>query len=405
MIELSKIDKNLSVYKKNHVILFGANEEGVNAKHLLEKYGITIDVFTDSEVSGIGDELEGVTIMSVSDCEKYILEHSDYIIQIIGKDECRIAEQLKEKGLTSYIYYSDFKGRLEQLNWLEACRKEPEIKNFLCDFRWWGFKGTPYFSAEHYLLHDFLDEDYIRLMWSAPKVGNTTMMRSFKNKEKRVFSMLHSFQYVNEGSGTHNLLHTKPVKLIIGVRDVIKQNLSLMYQIWEYAYWDMEEFWNEGGDAERIFHDYIITGMDSKPCNFRELKERAGCDYLVQNFFDQQLKPFFGVDIYQYPFDKEKGYSVYHISDKLDIMVYQLEKMNYLADEIGKFFNIEDFEVVVGNDSNQKWYKEFYTTAEQNMPLSRKYFEMCYSSRFMNHFYNEQDIEKFKQKWIGQVRD
>ena len=109
------------------------------------------------------------------------------------------------------------------------------------------------------------------------------------------------------------------------------------------------------------------------------------------------------MDLYQFPFDKEKGFSIYHVNKNLDILVYQLEKLNSLSKEIGEFFGIKDLELIRGNDSGNKWYKESYLSAEKNMPIYQEYFDNCYSNKYIKHFYKEEDIDKFKNKWRKNV--
>ena len=66
------------------------------------------------------------------------------------------------------------------------------------------------------------------------------------------------------------------------------------------------------------------------------IREKLNTNFLIQDFFDQQLKYYFNIDIYRYPFDKEKGYCVYEFDD-IRIMIYQLEKLDNLEYEISKF--------------------------------------------------------------------
>ncbi|MEZ3422461.1 MAG: hypothetical protein K1W39_01955, partial [Lachnospiraceae bacterium] len=108
--------------------------------------------------------------------------------------------------------------------------------------------------------------------------------------------------------------------MIIGIREPIKQNISVMFQITDSELWDLDEFWDGGGNVQEIFDNYII-GKSSKKCWYNILKEKIHYNYLVQDFFKQQLEAFFGIDIYKMAFDKQSGYSIYKF-DNIEIFIY-----------------------------------------------------------------------------------
>ncbi len=115
------------------------------------------------------------------------------------------------------------------------------------------------------------------------------------------------------------------------------------------------------------------------------------------NWFDEELKRHIGVDVYDYEFDKKQGYTVIE-KDKLNIMVIQLEKLNSLEKEIGEFIGNKDFVLENANVSGNKWYKPVYKEFKENIEFSKKYVDDLYNSKFMKHFYSDEDIEKFRNK-------
>ncbi len=104
------------------------------------------------------------------------------------------------------------------------------------------------------------------------------------------------------------------------------------------------------------------------------------------------------MNIYEYSFDKEKGYSIYH-EGNLNIMVYQLEKMSFLEKEIGDFLQLKEFKLIKANDSDNKWYMNTYEKAKKELRLTKKYFDRCYNSKYMKHFYSDDDIKEFQEMW------
>ncbi|HBI63250.1 MAG TPA: hypothetical protein DDY31_18920, partial [Lachnospiraceae bacterium] len=399
MLEFSKIDKELEVYKNCNVLIFGASKAGLKIKHFFDRNGIKTIAFVDNDADKVGCQIEGINIFSVDQCIEYYNTHTDTIIQIGSTYEKDIVRQLRERGMNSFIWYSEFKDRLASLNRYRFYEKNTKLKAYFGELEW---KRLCLNESEK-LIDQLVNGDMenINMMLSAPKVGSTTVIDSIERRGISMWAVGHSYAYMNDF--LQHLVHEYPVKEIIGVCDPIKQNLSLLFDNthgeWILPYYDLEEYWNRGGDVESIFYKYLISDMTDKNCCIAEINRRIKTNWLVQDFFEQQIQPFFGVDLYQYPFDKQKGFSVYHINEKLDIFVYQLEKLNGLSKEIGDFLGISDLELIRGNDSGNKWYKESYLNVEKSMPIYKEYYDRCYSGKYIKHFYNDEDIKEFKNRW------
>ena len=64
MIRFSKIDDELSIYKKRTVILFGAGNSGLRIKKELEGGGIKINSVCDNNMDKWGGDMDGLEIIS-----------------------------------------------------------------------------------------------------------------------------------------------------------------------------------------------------------------------------------------------------------------------------------------------------------------------------------------------------
>lgn len=134
MLEFSKIDKNLTVFRENKVLIFGASSAGRQVKHDLERYGIfNITAFVDNDVNKVGKTLEGLNIMAFDECIEYCRLHNDVIIQIGSSYENEIAKNLEKRNIHCYILYSEFTVRMDLLNGFLSCQKEPMLKSVLMD--------------------------------------------------------------------------------------------------------------------------------------------------------------------------------------------------------------------------------------------------------------------------------
>ena len=183
--------------------------------------------------------------------------------------------------------------------------------------------------------------------------------------------------------------------------------------------WKIPEYWVDGGDVQALYDgwllhhfgsEYVRSAAKNEPIDFSEwdtwCKYHIRASFLIQPFFEESFKKYNGIDVFDYPFDKEKGYSILEIPEKnTEIFIYQLEKLNNVASELGKFVGIENFTLVNGNIAENKWYADAYKQAKKELKFSRTYFDSCFNSKIMNHFYSEADIEKFKAQWISHVED
>lgn len=338
MIEFSKIDKDFTIYKKNKVILFGASSAGVEVKQILESNGIEIYAFVDNDSNKEGKKIKGIEIVSFKTLCMMLKRDTSYIIQISSMYENEIAEQLKEVG-ANYIWYSEFCLRMTQLAKYRLTQKG--LRTYFYNSFWKRLNQRAVNVEGHLISHEYKKQK-LNFMISAPKVGNTTMAASCGNN---IGIICHTYSFMDEELA--NIIKNREVNLVVGVRDVISQNLSTLFQLCDVNenYYDIEEFWQGGGDVQEIFDKHVIHNRPEVQCWYEFAKKRIGYNYLVQDFFDQEFKKFWGIDIYQYPFDKEKGYSIYKINN-VNILIYQLEKMNALEKEIGEFLDIEDFKLI-----------------------------------------------------------
>jgi lipopolysaccharide biosynthesis protein len=117
------------------------------------------------------------------------------------------------------------------------------------------------------------------------------------------------------------------------------------------------------------------------------------------HWFDDQLKPVFGVDVYSSPFPKELGYKIYKGPFNADVLVIRLENLNDVAkDAIYDFLGLKDLMIVHTNTTESKEYAHLYQEFKK-LPLPTEYLERIYNSKVSRHFYTADELEKFTILW------
>jgi len=170
------------------------------------------------------------------------------------------------------------------------------------------------------------------------------------------------------------------------VRDPVALRLSAFFQL-------LDEYiptWQQQFDAGKL----TLTDLQ------RIFNEKGGIkvDGLNQ-WFDNQLKPIWGIDIYSSPFSKEKGYQIYRQTPKVNLMIIRLEDLNTVAkDAFYDFLGIRDFTIIKTNIGAEKAYSDLYKKFKA-LPLPLNAVNEAYNSRYAYHFYTDQEINAFRNKW------
>ena len=146
--------------------------------------------------------------------------------------------------------------------------------------------------------------------------------------------------------------------------------------------------------------------------NFPQLKnylDQHDHNYVL-NWFDTEFKSYLDFDIYDYPFDKIKGYSIYK-TKKADILVIQTEKMNdCITEAIQKFCGLNVKLTGSTNTIEQKDRKDLYYELAKEYEAPMEKLNLLYNSKLVRHFYTDEAVDTFIKKWshgktdLNQVR-
>ena len=192
--------------------------------------------------------------------------------------------------------------------------------------------------------------------------------------KKLLFYLFYTFQRLK-------LRRRKHLKIITLVREPISVNLSSFFHNLSYPSYEIEQQ-NVSGIEEAFF-------------------EKFNHDYAL-DWFDNEFLPTIGLDIFKYNFDKQAGYAV--IKEKnVDCLIIKLEKLNRLEKVIANFVDDENFKLINHNFSADKWFQPVYNDFKVNVKFDADYVGKMYSSKFMQHFYSIEEIQKYKDKFLTPV--
>lgn len=181
--------------------------------------------------------------------------------------------------------------------------------------------------------------------------------------------------------------HARDLKIISLVRDPIARLVSSLYEVPELM----------GADVK------TYTGMID-PSSATEYLERriadpGGLDY-EYTWFDREMKTVFGIDVFAHPFPREKGWTTIS-SDNVDLLLLRLEDLSSVGPQaIAEFLGLRDpLEMVAGRVRSDSVSGASYARVIQTLSLSRPLTEQVYGSRIVRHFYSDDLINKFLDRW------
>ena len=422
-MQLSKIDDRLTVYKNHTVVIFGVGGAGKRIYEMLSSFGIKAAFFCDNNPELWGRFLYGISIISPKELkEKY---SDDYLVQIGSTYENEIEKQLLGMEINRYIYYSEAKLRLINLKRYRFIKENPKLYDFYidhfltlgvrqCDSEIWNGIVHPCF--------DYSKACYFFIL--PPKTGDRTLMDTTEKYGIYTINLWHSA--FNLTDQLRKVIGNKPIKFVAATRDPISQNLSGLYQMMDAYCWDNDSYWINGGDLDLLFKSWVDdmagviedtpSAFISGHCAAKKLDQgkknsmiakyykRMHSIWYIQRFFETVFKENMNIDVYQYPFNKEAGYGIIK-TEGVEIFIYQLEKLNEIYSQLFEFLGIENgnAQLVSTNLAEDKWYANAYKKAIKNIHFTRDYFNTCYDTPYVKHFYSDSDIAKFKAKWESHI--
>ncbi len=295
---------------------------------------------------------------------------------------------------------------------IKALRKK--VKNYVFSHNYWMYKAIRYgeFKAKQ-------DSNKLPLViYQMGKVGSSTIAKSLEgslsqyaiyqihvlsrewiekvHSQYRYASKVHrnpviephllSSMYLREL--IDNESYAKPMKVISLVRDPIARNISCFFQAFpiyfpeeseklKYPYLDQH-------DVDRLIDIFIN--------DFREHETPL-------RWFDVHIKSVFGIDVYDHPFPWDKGYQIIRSND-IELLLMRMESINQCAtDALRGFLDIPGIFIKPDNISSDKKYSFIYDKFRKEIRIPDSMLKKMYSSKYMRHFYSNNEIQGLMEKW------
>jgi hypothetical protein len=173
------------------------------------------------------------------------------------------------------------------------------------------------------------------------------------------------------------------VRAITLVREPVANNISMFFQIID-QYLGMDR---ERSDCaiDELIDVFIRSYMHSRPLTW----------------LDAEIKPHFGIDVYQTAFPIDRGYTVLS-RGRIRLLVLRCELDDQAKEKaIADFLGLEHFEIVRSNVASDKHYASQYAEFKQRIRLPPALLDQMYESKYARHFYSAAEREQFRARWSG----
>ncbi len=381
--------------RDKEIIIYGAGNYGKRIAKMLRDLGITRYDFCDRDAGKRHMEWMGGIVFSIAE-----IENKENVLFIIAVENADMRREIEQTLMYAGGGFSAF---ATELIWKYTINKPVDIESDAERFTLWyrelKMRGDVVKNACRYPI----------LVYQNGKVGSSTIVKSLWNEGVKN-AHVHRFFFKNDmigelilGENHEELIKNTNVfsshfpgyvdsiknrmkgkKIITMIREPIATDLSTVFQ------------WIGSGVADRFFAERLRKGKTF----LQAVSELMG---KIQNrlfeWFEEELRELCGVNVLDYPFDKEKGYTIIS-SDNAEILLFKIEKITELENVIRDFAGVSEFELQNDNVGERKEYAHIYKEVKKRMKLPAEYIEYYYCNHpYMEHFYSKEEQEIFLRKW------
>ncbi|MCI8373945.1 MAG: hypothetical protein HFI29_00675 [Lachnospiraceae bacterium] len=414
------ICEHFSYLQESSIVIYGTGYWGKQVYEILKKMNAHILGVCNTEK--VDSEFNHYPILSIRDVkEKYdkpevlmIIASMDYHKEMLKN--CENQNFLYAHICSVYAFYQSVFIHYEHLHIPQDLRMEITYNLLL------GERRAEY-QMKLYAL-DMLVEaagpNHI-FIYQPGKVGSQSVWKSIGGDCIQIHSLVipFGFQEFPREQLTYYLskIRRKKLKIITGVREPIARDLAAMFQnsdidLWPYHQFNSNIFWLYGdflgNDSKKLEYSELIKRIprwkDNLESSFFELSNII-MEYKLDEFswFLYEIKRVFGIDVFQEPFDKEKGYGIIR-KGNVEILIYKLEALNNLEGMIGDFLERDGFQLKRENLSEEKIYSAAYYELKNRIKISKQYFQYYYNNNLAYlHFYTEEEISRYKKIWEERI--
>lgn len=418
-----EICNDIRILCDGRYVIFGCNKIGELVWDVAQIANFDVDGVCDIHRSD-GDEWHNRRIETLTEI-KVRLDFHDSIIVVAMNDEDindRILRCIKTgfKYARVITYYAFFLS-------LYMHRKDNALSNNMRLNLDDSYKKSTKYLLEHtksyaeYIMRRAMD-DYNKSIWifQPGKVASQTIWNSIQNISIQFHSIAVPLSFYNakheELRGKIEEVKRRKIHIVTGVREPISRDISAMFQNSDQTLFPISMM---NSNVFQFYGNYYVTSelntdeeMVARCPWWRDDLNTSFYDYVeilmkyrLDEFkwFDNEIKAIFGINIFDNPFDKKRGFSVIE-NENIKIFIYKAERLNDLEKELGDFLGVPNYQLVNRNEGQHKIYKWLYDDFKKYVKIPSHYYDFYYKDNsYLNYFYTDEEINAYKTYWAEHI--
>jgi hypothetical protein len=218
----------------------------------------------------------------------------------------------------------------------------------------------------------------------------------FRTLQQNELSRIWMYRYLSKL--LRKRLDHRKWKVVTLVRDPIARNVSSFFETLLVEQGQSDGLYKISADIRSPYCFDITVNIDDISELIRLFIEKFDHETPLI-FFDQQIKSILGIDVFADEFPKSKGYMIYK-EKQVELLLIRLENLTDCAEAaFREFLSIDGYVAKNANVGNEKIYAPLYKKFKSTIILPDTYINNMYSSKFIRHFYSDEEIKEFKTKW------
>lgn len=406
-----EIMDNPLMLKDGNIVIYGAPERAYGVIAALRAIGANIVAIADHASEKWGGNFHGLTVISPEEMKTVLLKTggTKYVISCVqNTDEiARFLSELfkNEKISIGFVSYwgIDFCIHLN-MELLIGCDKN------LIDLFEREKASYRAFIAQGYLRHlEVLSHEDNILVLQPGKVGSSSMIKMLNKSCIHIHRLSFPEWYLGPiirpiWERTVEHLQEKPCKIISMVRNPLSRGYSAFWQAFSLPHPKYRHMIKPSSDLQKMYDLFMDIAVYGLPAG-----KRFGVEFPLLwwdefDWFDSELKPYLGLDVYDYPFDKQKGYTIVR-KGNIELFLMQMEKMESAIPALETFLGENThLNLEKANAAMSKTYSIAYREFRKSVKIKKAYVDHFFKENSkVDHFYSEEDQEKFIKKWEDNI--
>lgn len=148
-------------------------------------------------------------------------------------------------------------------------------------------------------------------------------------------------------------------------------------------------------DWQSLYESGDLTIHELRELYFRKFNQH----WTTGTWFDDQMRPVFGIDVYAAPFPIAEGYQIYPPRRNVHLLLIRLEDLDRVGSSAFRaYLGLDDVRFTRANVSREKDYSRLYQDWMRT-PLPAPYVKRMYETKYARHFYAPDELEAFAHRW------